>query len=129
MTTREDPMGIIDWGTCEVCDGPIGPTDKAAIELPPVDQIRFFREAWARSEAALSLDQPGDLAEALALPALAHWRVVHNACSDRASSTAYDLLLTEVRTHADLRRWTEHLRSKTWFAHTDWDDLIRKAVA
>lgn len=51
MTTREDPMTMINWGVCEVCDNPIGPDDEASIELPPINEIRYFRGAWARSEA------------------------------------------------------------------------------
>ena len=122
-------MSTIDWGACEVCHDPIGADSQATIELPPVNELADIEDAWKRYHAARDTEVFVNLATLLALPAPAHWRVVHGTCSDRADTTAYALLVDEVRTHADLLRWTVHLHDKTWFHSTDWDDLVRKAIA
>lgn len=56
----------------------------------------------------------------------AHWTPEHTACGPVAVD--YGIAVEQIRTHADMLRWTSHLMDKRWFAGSDWGALIAQTV-
>lgn len=52
------------------------------------------------------------------------WHTAHDACL--SEEPVYDLDAHEIASTAALRLWTEHLMGKSWYAQSDWSDLLRE---
>lgn len=88
---------------------------------------------WCRPVAAAAAAERDDrddqedwssvtLEEMLAAPdERARWRVTHERCEPAAG---YLVAVERIRTWPAYLHWTARLMDKSWFAGTNWDDLI-----
>lgn len=77
-------------------------------------------------------ENPGPFLAATALmdyPRPARWIVTHGDCDHVPNGNDYSLNIENMRTHADLIRRTAHLMGKSWFEHTDWEQILYRAVS
>ena len=54
------------------------------------------------------------------------WRVQHDRCLP--DTAVYGVDVDYIRDKAGIRRWTEHLMGKNWFADTNWGHVISTAL-
>lgn len=110
----------IQW-TCATCGRDVADDGVLHVNL---DQARAHRHAV---RATRSTEIGINLGDLLARPAPARWAAHHSTCDLDTESNDYWIPMREVRSHAQLLRWTAHLMGKNWLADTDWIQVIRDA--
>lgn len=114
-------MDLIDW-TCDTCHQRTN--GSGAIHIPYADILAAESDRKAVADGSSSGSfMTATVADALALPNLGLWKVECNSCAGTCEGS-YWIDLRQVRTRADLERWTEHLRSKTWINASNWSALV-----
>jgi hypothetical protein len=116
-------MTLIEW-TCETCG--VDTHGKGAIHIPfaSIRAISEAEKAWERRDrlAGTQFTLSHDSDELMAPPP-ALWKVECDRCAGTCDGS-YDIGLWQVRTVADLDRWTEHLSSKTWLSASNWSMVV-----
>lgn len=95
---------------------------------PPLSIV--WIDLWEALDARENFRPGGDSQHPFNDATVAHWHVHHVACRDkyeRSGGPIYDLDLSVLVQRDRLAEHTEHLRSKNWFAHTDWLALVAYA--
>jgi hypothetical protein len=113
--------------TCERCRKPVAPgSGFLGVSLREVTRAERAEQAYYQAHPR---------AEAVSLSVLADefpddvpWRSRHYVCAPAADADAYEIAADQLRTWADLARWTAHLLGKNWLGVTDWDDMLREAA-
>ncbi len=105
--------------TCEVCRKPIIAGGEIAFNY---QEWRAYRIAQQRLDA----EYVGQLARPLTSYAdPVRWHPRHYRCGP--PSGEYSIDIERVASWADVAQWAAHLHDKTWFADTDWGNLLAGA--
>jgi hypothetical protein len=107
-------MDLIDW-TCDTCHDRCGGVGAISIAY---DEIHRANDILKSPDASRLT-----VADAVAQPNLAHWKVGCDTCAGECIG-AYWIDLQKLRDDADVAEWTRHLNRKNWFAATNWDAVI-----
>lgn len=105
---------------CETCRLPVaGDTGSLYVRLA---EVNAARQASRRPTAGTALD----ITLLLAVPEDIRWRTAHDSCRDDRDEACYEIDAPQIATWPHAARWTAHLMSKSWFALSDWDALLRE---
>jgi hypothetical protein len=117
-------MTMIVW-RCDRCKWPIrNGQGWLTISYGDMRKYRRARKRWKEKN-------PGPFIEGTALmrmPGCARWCAWHKRCDRTMDHSCYTVRIEEVRTERQLLEWTAQLIGKTWFADTDWEQVIWKAL-
>lgn len=103
---------------CQTCGKPID-EGHLGIDTQPVTAYEAAAVAWEAEHG-----DAGPLAELLTHPEEPQWAAHCEACEP--DTCGYCIQAGELATYKGLIKWTAHLMGKSWFAHTDWDDMLEK---
>lgn len=115
---------------CGSCGQPVGDWD-GYLYVSPLDAMA--RERVSRQREATHAGRAVSIGELVREwaedPGIAAWRVTHHRCDSRPDfADGYHIDPGRIATWSQLAHWTAHLMDKRWFAHTDWDELLREAA-
>jgi hypothetical protein len=140
---RERPLHNIVHASAELpgtaptwfCDYCGERTPDGYLFVPDGDSQRFYaeKESWEARH-----DRPGDglrllsATDLASYPAGIRWSVACWDCIEGDSSLKacdYSVALSTATTWEELLGWAAHLMGKTWFADSDFDDVLRRVGA
>lgn len=115
-----------------ICDACTRPVDDGAgylwIDFSEINQRREDVRAWeARSAHHVAGAKLYTSSDVRRLPARVRWNAHHALCDSAPEAAAYTIYAHDMRTWADLARWTGHLMDLRWLADTDWPDVLTGA--
>lgn len=115
---------------CEVCDQTIacGAGYIACHTSEALDRLSRWKEFSEDHRDRKTGWTAYCLADAPMIPS-ARWHVLHRICDPQPESwDDYWIAVERAQTVEQLLSWTIHLAEKSWYSHTNWDDLIRKVA-
>jgi hypothetical protein len=119
---------------CDICRQPIDDTqgyvaiDDEAIKRYRADSARWDADHQGRTPSGRF--QAYSISELLDAPQPAQWRVLHRSCDpDPHQTWVYWIGVETCRTLVELLDWTCHLLEKGWLDDTNWNQVVRRAVA
>lgn len=101
------------------------------LTLPSVEFHKAMNALAAYKEFGTKNDGPSTVADLMALPDGGTWSVICRDCytEDMEGMADYDIELDRISSHKDALDWTLHLMEKNWFPYTNWEEVLRSAIA